>query len=113
MVTGDEEPQSEDALKDLIVAMLEGIPRFFVGAEIPKISDNSRMAADQAATQSLRFDMAVVCAHYLDISAEPLGSLHQLMLPQPPRRSRSHRPSSTPVKRHHGACTGRKGKNAN
>jgi hypothetical protein len=83
LVTGDEEPQSEDALKDLIVAMLEGIPRFFVGVEMPKISNGSRMAADQAATQSLRLNMPVACAHYLDSSAELLGSLHQLMLPRP------------------------------
>ncbi len=83
LVTGDEEPQSEEALQELIIRMLEGIPRFFVGMELPEISDGSRMAADSAATQSLRLSLPTACAHYLDSSAELLGSLHQLMLPRP------------------------------
>lgn len=82
MVTGDE-PESEEALKDLIIRMLEGIPRFFVGVQLPKISDGSRMAADNAVTRSLRLTMTTACAHYLDSSVELLGSLHQLMLPRP------------------------------
>jgi hypothetical protein len=82
LVTGDEEPQSEDELQDLIIRMVEGIPRF-VGLTPPPISDGSRMAADRDATQSLRINLPIACVHYLESSAEFLGSLHQLMLPRP------------------------------
>lgn len=83
MVTGDEEPQSEEALQALIIAMLEGIPRHVAQRTLPEINEGSRMAADVAATQSLRLNLATACAHYLDSSTELFESLYQLMLPRP------------------------------
>jgi hypothetical protein len=82
LVTGDEEPQSEDELRELIIRILEGIPRF-VGNELPPMGDGTRMATDAAATQTLRLNLPIACAHYLDSSTELLASLHQLMLPRP------------------------------
>jgi hypothetical protein len=83
LVTGGEEPQSEEALHELIIRMLAGIPRFVVGIELPEISDGSRMAADSAATRSLRLTLATACALYLASSTELFGSLYQLMMPRP------------------------------
>jgi hypothetical protein len=83
VVTGDEEPQSEAELHAVIIRILEGIPTRFVGREVREAAVGSRMAADIAATRSLRLTLTMACAHYLDSSTELLGSLHQLMLPRP------------------------------
>jgi hypothetical protein len=98
LVTGDEEPQSEAELHAVIIRILEGIPTFFVGRELRDASPGSRMAADIVATRSLRLTLAIACAHYLDSSAELLGSLHQLMLPRP-KDLRLHRFSLYPLLR--------------
>lgn len=67
----------------MIIRILEGIPTYFVGRELREASAGSRMAADIAATRSLRLTLSMACAHYLDSSTELLGSVHQLMLPRP------------------------------
>lgn len=59
MVTGDEEPQSEAELHEVIIRILQGIPRFFVGRESRDASVGSRMAADIAVTRSLRLTLTM------------------------------------------------------
>jgi hypothetical protein len=73
---------SDDDSRSELIELLDISRQIMDAASIP-ISDGSRMASDQAATEGTPIDLAMMCVHYLGGSEDFLASLQQLMQPQP------------------------------